>query len=375
MNNTRSKDQNILFSETFKALPDPRRIEKGNFRYPLIEIIFLVISAVISNADDWCSISTFGKSQLNWLRKFFPYKNGTPSHDTLGELFASIDNEKFNECFVEWIKSAQDIIGGGIVTIDGKRLRGSYDKGSSKAAIHMVSAFAVENGICLGQKQTGAKSNEITAIPKLLDLLELKGAIVTIDAMGCQKSIVEQLDQKEAGYVIAVKENQEELYEQVKKMFEINKGVSHQDVDSGHGRVEIRTCTVVDQLKFFDTKDQWAGLKSVVKIEAQRTTKLDGKTQNETRYYISNCSANAERLNYIVRKHWSIENQLHWVLDVIFNEDSSRRRMKNSAANFNIILKTAMAILKKDTDKKTSLNRKRYMAALDRDYRDKLLKT
>jgi len=375
MNNNRSKDQNILFSKSFEALPDPRRLDKGNFLYPLMEIIFLVISAVISNADDWCSISTFGKSQLDWLRKFFPYKNGTPSHDTLGELFANIDNEKFNECFVGWIKSMQDIVGGGIITIDGKRLRGSYDKNSSKAAIHMVSAFAVENGICLGQKQTDSKSNEITAIPKLLDILELKGAIVTIDAIGCQKSIVEQLHQKGASYVIAVKENQEELYEQVKKMFEINKGISYQDVDSGHGRVESRKCTVVDQLKFFDTKDQWAGLKNVVKVESERTNKLDGTTQNETRYYISSCQENAERLNYIVRKHWSIENQLHWVLDVTFNEDGSRRRMKNSAANFNIILKTVIAILKKDIDKKTSLPRKRYLAALDCNYREKLLKT
>jgi len=375
MTNKRSKDQNILFSKSFESLPDPRRTTKGNFLYPLTEIMFLVISAVISNAEDWCSISTFGKSQLEWLRTFFPYKNGTPSHDILGTLFASIDTEKFNECFIEWIKSEQDIVEGDIIAIDGKRLRGSYDNGSSKAAIHMVSAFAAEHGICLGQKITDTKSNEITAIPKLLDILELKGCTVTIDAMGCQKEIVKQLRQKKADYVIAVKENQKELFEQIKKIFEINNGTTSTEIDSGHGRIETRKCTVVDQLKFLDIEDQWEGLKSVVRIDTERIDKINNKTQSETRYYISSCSADAQRLNYIVRKHWSIENQLHWVLDVTFKEDDSRRRLRNSAANFNIILKTAMAILKKDNDKKTSLAKKRYKAALDRNYRDIILKT
>ena len=375
MKNKRSKDQNILFTKSFETLPEPRRTNKGNFRYPLTEIIFLVISAVISSANDWSSIATFGKSQLDWLRRFFPYKNGTPSHDILGELFASIDHDKFNECFVDWIKSVQDIVEESVIAIDGKRLRGSYDKGSSKAAIHMVSAFAAENCICLGQKLTDTKSNEITAIPKLLNILELKGSTVTIDAMGCQKDIVQQLHQEKANYVIAVKENQKELFEQVKKMFEINQGLSSQDIDSGHGRIETRKCTVVDQLQFLDTKEQWAGLKSVVKIYSERIDKSNGKTQNETRYYISSCKPDPEKLNYIVRKHWSIENQLHWVLDVTFNEDNSRRRVKNAASNFNIILKTAMVILKKDGDKTISLARKRYKAALECSYREKLLKS
>lgn len=375
MKNKRSKDQNILFTKSFEALPDPRRTDKGNFLYPLIEVVFLVISSVLSNADDWSAISMFGKSQLDWLRKFFPYKNGTPSHDALGELFASIDHEKFNECFVEWVKSLQGIIDEDIIAIDGKRLCGSYDKSSSKAAIHMVSAFGAENGICLGQKLTDTKSNEITAIPKLLEILELKDSTVTIDAMGCQKEIVEQVKAKGADYVIAVKENQKELFAQVKKMFEINQGATSQEADSGHGRVESRKCTVIDQLGFLDIKDQWTGLKSVIKIETERTDKLNGNTQKQIRYYISSCKADAQRLNYVVRKHWAIENQLHWVLDVTFNEDASRRRLKNAASNFNIVLKIVMAILKKDTDKKTSLAKKRYKAALNCNYREQLLKT
>lgn len=374
MDNKRSKDQNIPFYKSFEALSDPRRTNKGNFSYPLIEIIFLVISAVISNANDWTSIDSFGKKQLNWLRKFFPYKNGTPSHDVLGELFANIDNNVFCECFLNWLNSVLQINKGEVIAIDGKKIRGSYDTKSSKAAIHMVSAFATDNGICLGQVATDAKSNEITAIPKLLEILVIKGCTITIDAMGCQKKIVEKIIEGGANYVIAVKENQKELSTQVQKMFELQKGTVDESIDAGHGRVETRKWTAPGDLKFFDDKAQWAGLKSVLKIDAERIDKLNNKSQKETRYYITSHKPNAKELNAIIRKHWAIENQLHWVLDVTFNEDASRRRKNNSAINFNIISKIAMALLKKDQDVKKSLKKKRYEASLDPEYREELLR-
>ncbi len=373
MTNQRLQDSQKLTVNSFYQLTDPRHKKKGNFRYPLIEIVFLVISAVVSGSDDWTHIESFGKRQLEWLKKHFPYKNGTPSHDVLGELFASLDSDKFCDCFTTWINLVSEICDGEIIAIDGKRIRGSYDNASTKAAIHMVFAYVAENGVCLGQVATDAKSNEITAIPKLLDVLAIKGCTITIDAMGCQKGIVKKIHKDGGDYVIAVKENQKKLSEQIKKMFELNKGDFHESVDAGHGRIETRRCTAIDNLVFFDDKETWTGLKSVIKIESERFDKLHGVTQNETRYYISSHKADAEKLNYIIRKHWSIENQLHWVLDVTFNEDKSRRRKDNSASNFNMISKIALATLKRDGNKKKSLNKKRYEAALDSKYRETLM--
>jgi len=374
MQSSKDQQESNLFIKSFSSLKDIRRVTKGNLRYPLIEMVFLVISAVVSNSNDWTSIATFGESQLEWLRKFFPYKDGTPSHDTLGTVFSMIDHKQFSDCFVEWVSAVVNICNGEIIAIDGKKLRGSYDTSSSKAAIHMVSAFAVENGICIGQVTTDKKSNEITAIPKLLELLAIKGCVITIDAMGCQKKIVEKIIENEADYVIAVKENQKELSEQVKKMFSIEEGTTEESIDVDHGRIENRKCTVVENLKFFDVKNDWAGIKSVIKIESKRFDKLHETTQRETRYYISSLIASPERINYIVRHHWNVENKLHWVLDVNFNEDKSRRRKGNSPSNFNMIAKIAMTMLKNDENKKDSMAQKRYRAALNTNYREELLK-
>jgi len=374
---TQIKDSQLnanTIAMSFENLKDPRRTNKGNLCYPLTEIVFLVISAVISGSNDWTSIEVFGKSQLEWLRKFFPYKSGIPSHDTLGTVFALIDSQNFNDCFVKWINLVVNLSDEEIIAIDGKRLRGSYDTASGKAAIHMVSAFAATNGICLGQVATDKKSNEITAIPKLLELLDIKGCIITIDAMGCQKKIAEEIRKKEADYLFGVKGNQEELSEQVQKIFSIEKGAIDQITDCGHGRVETRKCTVIDNLTFLDGKEEWKDLKSVIKIESERFNKLSGIKSNETRYYISSLKSTPEKFNQIVRKHWSIENNLHWVLDVTFNEDKSRKRKDNSALNFNIITKIAMSMIKEDTDKKTSMVKKRYKAALDQKYREIILK-
>jgi len=364
---------NNLFLSTFSTLKDPRRQSRGNFRHQLMDMIFLVISAVISGADDWEHIETFGKSQLVWLRKYARFKNGIPSHDTLGRVFSAIDFEKLSECFVEWTQNICELTPGEVIAIDGKRLRGSHDKANGKKAIHMVSAFACTNGVSLGQIVTDKKSNEITAIPKLLELLAIKGCTVTIDAMGCQKNIANKILSKEANYILAIKENQKELYAQTIKLFSITQSVSsYETVDVEHNRVETRRCDVIDDFTFFDDKEQWPGVRTLVRISSKRYNKLTTKTEMEVRYYVSSCEPNAEILNQSIRDHWKIENNLHWVLDVRFNEDKNRKRIGHSAANFNILTKIAMTFLK-NTNKKMSLSRKRYNAALSTDFREEVL--
>ena len=355
-------------------MKDPRRTSKGNLKHPLVEIIFLVISAVISGANDWDSIEIFGQQQIDWLRKFFPYKNGTPSHDTLSRFFAALDHKYFSQYFLEWTNSVCKIAHGEVVAIDGKRIRGSYDTSSGKAAVHMVSAFAAHNNLCLGQVKTQDKSNEITAIPQLLEMLSIKGATVTIDAMGCQKAIAEKILQKDAHYLLAVKDNQPELSEQVEKLFTMQKVENmNKHVDCGHGRVETRICSVIDDFRFFDDCQSWPGLKSVVKIQTERYTKLTGKTEYQTRYYISSLSADATYINHAVRDHWAIENKLHWVLDVQFQEDSSRKRTGNSASNFNIISKVALGLIEKVETKRQSKRGRRHMAAFGTKFREEVL--
>lgn len=369
-------DNNLLLS-SFSDLTDPRRQNKGNVQHRLIDMIFLVISAVVSGADTWQHIELFGKSQINWLRKYAAFENGIPSHDTLGRVFSAIDFNQLSHCFVEWTKQVSKLSGGEVVAIDGKTLRGSYDKANNKQAIHMVSAFACSNNVCIGQIITEEKSNEITAIPELLKILAIKGCIVTIDAMGCQKEIAQSILDKEADYVLAVKKNQSELYEQVKKLFTITKPTDYAKTeDCDHGRVETRTCTVISDLTFLDLDENeyWPGLKSVLKLESIRYDKLSGDTESDIRYYITSCNPNAEQLNSAIRQHWKIENNLHWILDVNFNEDAQRKRAGQSAENFNVLTKIAMSFLKNTVNqKKTSMTGKRYKAALSSDYREKVL--
>ena len=363
------------FISSFSKLQDPRTTYRGNLQHSLTDIIFLVISAVVSGADGWKAIELFGKSQISWLKKHIALAEGIPSQHTLGRVFAALDSEEFGNCFIEWVSNLSELTKGEVVAIDGKRMRGSYDKESNKDAIHMVSAFASENGLCLGQISCEQKSNEITAIPKLLDLIAIKGCTITIDAMGCQTKIAEKIRAKEAHYILAVKGNQEELHQQTKKLFKITKAKSiDTDVDVGHGRVETRKCTVIDDLKFFDVKKSWKDLKTLVKIETERFTKSENKTQTQTRYYISSLELDAKSINQKIRNHWSIENNLHWMLDVAFGEDSSRKRKGFSAENFNIISKTALSLITKVESKGNSKKSRRYLAALDTKFREKVLK-
>ena len=364
------------FITHFSNLTDPRTTYRGNLRHSLTDIIFLVISAVVSGADSWQSIELFGNNQQDWLRTYIALPFGIPSHDTLGRFFSALDHQAFSECFINWVQDLSVLTQGEVIAIDGKRLRGSYDRYSDKKAIHMVSAFATDNGLCLGQCVCEDKSNEITAIPELLEIIALKGSTVTIDAIGCQTDIAEKIISKEADYILAVKNNQKDLYEQIRKLFKITKPSSTDTThNTGHGRVETRSCSVIEDLTFLDSDKQWKGLKTIIKIDSERFTKIDKKSQKETRYYISSLPPEAAAMNKKIRNHWAIENKLHWMLDVNFNEDASRKRMGYSASNYNIITKVALSLITKTEAKKgVSQKNKRYLAALSSQFREKVLK-
>lgn len=376
MPNLKASPENLPgFSSFFADLKDPRRIDKGNHKYPLQEIFFLCIAAVISGADTWTSISVFGKSKLDWLQKWYPYENGTPSHDALGKVFAALEPGAFSRCFIFWVNSIANTTSGEVVAIDGKTICRSADKGKGKSALHVVSAFASANGLCLGQLAVDSKSNEITAIPELLELLAIKGCTVTIDAMGCQKNIAKTIVEKDADYILMVKGNQKGLKEQIEKMFSLNPVASeNKEFDLGHGRIEHRKCEVINHLDFLDDRQEWPGLKSVVRITSERISKDTGKETKETRYYISSLDTDAKSINRAVRSHWSVENRLHWVLDVVFKEDASLKKKDNSALNYNIIAKMALTLIDREKSTKKSKPSKRLFAALDDNYRAKLLR-
>jgi len=377
MPNSQSKlpKKHPTFHSFFISMTDPRRTDKGKFYYPLQEILFLTIASVISGADNWTAISRFGKAKLDWLRTYYPYENGVPSHDVLGDLFARIDHQQFASCFTDWINSISVYTNGEVVAIDGKTICNSDDKTSGKSAIHVVSAYAATNKLCLGQQVTDQKSNEITAIPELLKILDIKGYIVTIDAMGCQKKIAQNIIDQDADYILMVKDNQKELKSQVEKMFTIGKiSDSYTQVDSGHGRVETRKCDIVRNLTFMDDKEDWPALTKVIRVQSERYDKQNNKTAQHTRFYIGSGLHGAKQINDSVREHWSVENNLHWSLDVIFKEDASLKKKGNSAENYNIILKMALALIEKEKSTKASKPIKRLNAAWDDNYRDKLLK-
>lgn len=369
-----SKKTCPVFQNSFSNLTDPRRTTKGNYYYPLDEVLFLTISGVISGMDNWTAICNFGKLKLDWLRIYFPFENGIPSHDVLGDIFAKIEANKFSKCFTDWINTLSTITKGEVVAIDGKTARKSNDKNTGKRALHIVSAYATENRICLGQYCVDEKSNEITAIPKLLELIVVKDCIITIDAMGCQKDIAKKIIKKDADYVLMVKDNQKILKQDIENTFVTSTPIQRsKKEDMGHGRIETRICEMTEDLTLIKNKNGWKGLKSVVKISSHRIDKHSGKSTEETRHYISSLPANADHLNDVIRKHWRIENNLHWVLDVVFKEDQSLKKKGNSALNFNIITKMALSLIDKDSSNKKSKIIKRQSAALDDNYRAKLI--
>jgi predicted transposase YbfD/YdcC len=354
-------------------MKDPRRTNKGNLKHPLEDILFLVIISVVSGCNDWETIEAFGETQLAWLRKYYPYKHGIPSHDTLNRVFAAMDSEDFGHRFISWAQQLFKLSEGELISIDGKTMRHSYDTYKGQRAFHLVSAYASTNRLCLGQVVTDAKSNEVTAIPELLELLFLKGSTVSIDAIGCQKAITNKIIEKKANYLIAVKGNQQHLYESVLHLFQITTPSSIDTQSNvGHGRIETRQCTVITNLNFLADAEQWTGIKSIIRVESQRYQKLSKKTSLEVRYYISSQIQDAKDFNKMIRAHWSIENNLHWMLDVVFAEDGSRRRDKNAAVNFNIISKVALALIER-AELKKSKRQKRFMAGWSPEFRETIL--
>lgn len=347
--------------EYFEDLTDPR-VERTRL-HSLKNIVFLTITGVLCGAESWVDIEEFNEFKQEWLSKHLDMPHGIPSHDTFGNVFARIDPGQFEECFMRWVNDLARVSAGEVVAIDGKTLRGSYDRASSKAPIHMVSAWASANRMVIGQQATEAKSNEITAIPRLLELLVLHGAIVTIDAMGCQKDIAAQITAGGADYVLALKANQPDLYGQVEHLFAIQPPDEiDEQSDAGHGRVETRKCSLITDFKWLEEAKEWPGLKSVAKVERTRYIKLDGTTSTQTSYYISSLPGDAQRINHAVRAHWGIENSLHWCLDVNFDEDKSRIRKGNAAQNFSLINKIVLNMLRNENStkyKKASLRLKR----------------
>lgn len=357
--------------EYFARLTDPR-IER-NREHLLEEILLIAVAAVLSGAESWNDIEDYGESKLGWLKTFLTLPAGIPSHDTFNRVFAALDPEEFEQGFAAWVGSIARLTAGEVVAIDGKTLCGSRQSGK-KQLVHMVSAWASANNLVLGQRKVDDKSNEITAIPKLLAALELSGTVVTIDAMGCQREIAEKIVDKKADYILAVKENQPSLLDDIQDSFKmLAADAIAEEIDCGHGRVERRRCAVVSDLTLLDRPGDWKGLRALVRIEAERFHKATGKTERETRYYISSLAPDAQRLNQLVRQHWGIENKLHWVLDVAFGEDQSRKRAGNAAQNFSLLNRIALNLLKQETTLKRGIKGKRLKAAWDPAYLLKLL--
>lgn len=361
------------FTVHFSELHDPRRTNKGNFHHLLSDILLLTVSSMLCGINDWPSVITFGECQLDWLRKYGEFTKGIPSQDTLERVFAMLNPKSFNECFMNWIESVRKNIPNEVIAIDGKTMRGAKDTKASKNMPHIVSAWASTNGICLGQLKVSEKSNEITAIPILVEAVVSKGCTITIDAMGCQKEIAKKIIENEADYILAVKGNQSNLEKAIQDTIRFEKPDSIDVMeDSGHGRIETRTCKAYSNLSHVEKTNEWIGLSTLFIVESYVYEKTTRKETTEQRCYISSLPAIANDLNNKTRSHWAIENNLHWVLDVTFGEDASRKRKGNEAENFNIILKMVMNLLLVDKNK-ISKNRKRFKAALDQEYREMLL--
>lgn len=350
----------------FDSLTDPR-LERTKL-HSLKDIIGITICAVLSGCDDWEEIEMYGRGKQEWLKQFLELANGIPSHDTFNRVFSLLSAEELRDCFVDWVQSIASITEGRVVSIDGKRMCNS-GTGGKKGFIHLVSAWCNANSMVMGQVKTDEKSNEITAIPELLKLLVLEGAIVTIDAMGCQQQIAEKIVEQKADYVLAVKQNQGHLLDDIKEAFKQSPdAVCHSSVEKSHGRIEKRTCNVITDIDWICKSENWAKLQSIICIESQRTIMSTGEVQSETRYYISSLLSNAENFLSITRQHWGIENKLHWILDVIFKEDLSTKQAGNAAENFSIITKIALNLLKNNTSKRLSIKKKRLLCALDNDF-------
>ena len=357
----------VVFLSYFDDLPDVR--QAGKVMYPLDEVLLLCLLAVLAGAETITDIARFGEKKLDLLRRFRPFAAGTPAHDHLGDILATLDAEQFQRCFVAWTAA---LIGvpEGVVAIDGKTSRRS--KGA-KEAIHMVSAFAARQRLVLGQVKVADKANEIVAIPKLLDMLAIEGAVVTIDAMGCQRAIAQKIVDKKADYILALKGNQGSLRQDVELFANEQKASDfknttvsrHESVDGDHGRIETRAVTVIHDIGWLQERHQWPGLASLVIV--QSTREIGDKVERETRFYITSLTLLAVHIGTFVRAHWAVENSLHWVMDMAFRDDECRLRTDNAPANFTTLKHIALNLLRR-AKTKDSIRLRRKLAAWDDEF-------
>lgn len=375
----------ISIRDHFAALADPR--SDHTKQHHLLDIITIALCGVICGAESWVEIEQFGNAKLPWLRTFLDLPNGIPSHDTFGRVFAALDPAEFQQCFLGWVQAVVACTGGQarpgqVVALDGKTLRRSHDRTNGKAAIHLISAWATENRLVLGQRTVDDKSNEITALPALLAMLALRGCIVTIDALGCQTAIAQTILDQGAAYVLALKGNQPATEQAVREVFADARahgyrGIAHDQhrtVEKGHGRIEERRCWTISEpeaLAYVNAEGRWPGLRSITLVEAQRT--VGAVTSRETRYYLSSLVGTAQQIGAAVRGHWGIENRLHWVLDIAFHEDDCRVRQGQAAQNFAVLRQVALNLLGQEQTTKVGVKAKRLKAGWDEQYLLKVL--
>jgi predicted transposase YbfD/YdcC len=361
------------FRKHFDCLKDPRR---HNTRHLLHDILLIALCALISGADSWTQVAEYGRSKLDWFQEFLELPNGIPSHDTFGRLFAKIDPKGFHDFFTLWTRELAESLQGKTVAIDGKTLRGSRDQANGKSAIHLVSAWASDIRLVLGQLKTADKSNEITAIPELIKILDLRGAIITLDAMGCQKKITQTIIAGEADYVIQVKDNQKGLHDDIALFFQEPANgpfETFDTVDGEHGRIETRRYFTTNKIGWLPGKNDWPGLNTI--CMAVREREVNGKASVETSYFISSLDNQAPTLAKAIREHWGIENGLHWCLDIAFREDHCRVRKDHAPENLAILRHLATNMLKRETSLKGGMQTKRLKAAWDHAYLLKVLST
>jgi predicted transposase YbfD/YdcC len=364
------------FQEHFKGLDDPR-VERTR-KHPLVNILFIAVCGVLSGADSFAAIEEFGLDRRTWFARFLDLTNGVPSDDTFARVLARLDPGAFEKCLLSWVQAVQEVTGHRPIAIDGKTLRGSYDRRDGKAAIHMVSAWATENKLSLGQVVVDGKSNEITAIPESLGLLDVAGALVTIDAMGCQKEIADLIREGKGDYVLAVKRNRPTLYDRVEEAIDVGLEQDsaaleeHQTAETGHGRRETRTYAIFPAPESVDPDGAWRDL-SAVGIAITESTDSHGRDRLESRYYILSVLLSAEEFAGAVRGHWGIENNLHRQLDVSFREDECRVRTDHAPANLSVIRRFALGLLKRETTCRRGIETKRLECAASDEYREKAL--
>ena len=362
------------FQDHFATLTDPRCPYAPNSRHLLMDILIIAVCAVISGAEGWEDIEEYGKSQAAWFADLLDLPHGIPGHDTFRRVLSRLDPEELTRCFIAWTNALSKASGGDIVSIDGKTLRHSFDRASSTAAIHMVSAWASTNRLVLGQLKVEEKANEITAMPTLLHLLDVTGAVVTIDAMGCQKEIVKTITERGADYVVALKDNHPTLYEAVTLFLNDARATGftdiahdyHETVDGDHGRIATRRYWITSEIAWLGATASWTNLHSVGMGESRRAR---GDTvQSDTRYFLTSLPAQGVRFAQAVRQHWGIENSLHWVLDVSFEEDACRMRKDQGAQTFAVLRHIAFNLLRREPHHKRGIKARRKRAGWDRDY-------